>query len=155
MAAYLSRECEVIYANITSRDGRWSAAYAGPATMKAPAELLEAIAEVPEAQAMWDVLTSQNRFAFCFRLSSVKTEAGRQKNIARVVDTLSRGETPYSQKAHPALSDPKKRSSSKKSTAQNVRAIAKRSASPLVQPAKIEEGTRRSKRLKPSSLPTE
>ena len=43
-------------------DGRWDAAYAGPATRQAPDDLAAAIAAEPDAQAMFDVLTSTNRY---------------------------------------------------------------------------------------------
>lgn len=85
-------------------DGRWDAAYAGQATMEAPEELGAAIAAVPEAQAMWEILTKHNRFAICYRLQALKTEAGRQKRIAATVAMLARGETlhPQKQRAVPA-----------------------------------------------------
>ena len=53
-------------------DGRWGAAYAGPATRQAPDDLAAAIAAEPEAQAMFDVLTSANRFALIHRVESMK-----------------------------------------------------------------------------------
>ena len=78
-------------------DGRWDAAYS-QAGLDPPADLTAAIAGNPDAQAMWDILTRQNKFALCFRLSSVKTQAGREKSIQRVVDMLARGDTPHPQK---------------------------------------------------------
>ena len=53
-------------------DGRWDAAYAGPATRQAPDDLAAAIAAEPDAQAMFDVLTSANRFALIHRVESMK-----------------------------------------------------------------------------------
>ena len=79
-------------------DGRWDAAYAGPATIETPTELSTAIAANPEAQAMWDILTKQNRYALCFRLHAVKTHAGRRKRIDTFVDMLAKGETYHPQK---------------------------------------------------------
>lgn len=76
-------------------DGRWQAAYPNSANMELPAELLEAVAAVPEAQAMLLRLTAQNRFALGFRLMKIKTEAVRQRKIGEVVDMLARGETFY------------------------------------------------------------
>ena len=66
--------------------------------MEPPPELMAAIAAVPEAQAQWDILTKTNKFAICFRLASLKTEAGRQKRLAAFVDMLTRGETLHPQK---------------------------------------------------------
>ncbi|MEO7146785.1 MAG: YdeI/OmpD-associated family protein [Terrimesophilobacter sp.] len=82
-------------------DGRWERAYTGPATAEAPADLLAAIAAAPKAQAMYDVLTSQNRFALYFRLSQLKTAAARQRKIAGFVEQLVRHELPYPQKKMP------------------------------------------------------
>jgi uncharacterized protein YdeI (YjbR/CyaY-like superfamily) len=82
-------------------DGRWDAAYEGPATAQTPADLLAAIAAVPEAQAMYDVLTSQNRYALYHRLTAVKGEAARQRRIESFVAMLARGETPYPQARRP------------------------------------------------------
>jgi len=82
-------------------DGRWEAAYAGQATAEVPADLAAAIAAVPEAQAMFDVLTSVNRYALIYRTNSVKQESTRQKKIAGFVDMLARHEAPYPQKKRP------------------------------------------------------
>ncbi len=83
-------------------DGRWEKAYAGPAAAEVPADLAAAIAAVPEAQAMFDVLTSQNRFALIHRLGQLKTDAGRQRRIADFVEMLARHETPYPQQKKPS-----------------------------------------------------
>jgi uncharacterized protein YdeI (YjbR/CyaY-like superfamily) len=83
-------------------DGRWEAAYAGSATAEVPADLLAAIATEPRAQAMFDVLTSQNRYALIFRLADVKRPETRARRIERFVDMLAKGETPYPQKRQPA-----------------------------------------------------
>ena len=82
-------------------DGRWEAAYAGPATAKAPEDLLAAIAAVPKAQAMYEVLNSQNRYALFFRLSTLKTPAARERRIQAFVQMLAAGETPYPQRRSP------------------------------------------------------
>jgi uncharacterized protein YdeI (YjbR/CyaY-like superfamily) len=82
-------------------DGRWEAAYAGPASTVVPEDLLAAIAEVPAAQAWFEVLTSQNRFTIVYRINSAKRPETRARNIAKFVDQLSRGELPYPQKRRP------------------------------------------------------
>ena len=87
--------------DLAKADGRWEAAYAGPATAQVPADLLAAIAEVPEAQAMYDVLNSQNRYALFFRLSTLKTPAARERKITAFVRMLAAGETPYPQRRSP------------------------------------------------------
>lgn len=82
-------------------DGRWEAAYAGPADSVVPDDLAAAIAAVPEAQAMFDVLTSQNRFALILRTNSVKRAETRARKIAGFVEMLARNEAPYPQKKRP------------------------------------------------------
>ena len=82
-------------------DGRWDAAYAGQATAEMPPDLAAAIAAVPEAQAMFDVLTRVNRFALIYRTNSAKRPETRSKRIAGFVEMLAGGETPYPQKKRP------------------------------------------------------
>lgn len=83
------------------QDGRWERAYAGPATAVVPEDLRAAIAANPAAQAMFDVLTSQNRFALIYRLGTVKRAEARERKIAEFVAMLSRGETFYPQRRRP------------------------------------------------------
>lgn len=82
-------------------DGRWEAAYDGPADATVPDDLAEAIATDPEAQAMFGVLTSQNRFAMIGRLASIKRQETRERVISEYVEMLARHETPYPQKRKP------------------------------------------------------
>lgn len=83
-------------------DGRWEIAYGGQATAEVPPDLAAAIAAVPAAQAMFDVLTSVNRYALIYRTISVKQAATRERKIAGFVEMLARGETPFPQKRKPA-----------------------------------------------------
>ena len=83
-------------------DGRWEVAYAGPATAEIPADLTEALAARPEAQAMFENLTSQNRFAVLHRLGAAKRQETRARRIEQYVDMLARGETFYPQRKRSA-----------------------------------------------------
>jgi uncharacterized protein YdeI (YjbR/CyaY-like superfamily) len=83
-------------------DGRWDAAYAPPSEAEVPADLAAAIAAVPAAQAMFDVLTKTNRFALIMRVNGVKRAETRERKIAEFVAMLARHETPHPQKARPA-----------------------------------------------------
>jgi uncharacterized protein YdeI (YjbR/CyaY-like superfamily) len=83
-------------------DGRWGAAYAGAATAEVPVDLAEALAARPEAQAMFDALTSQNRFAVLHRLGAAKRPETRARRIEQYVDMLTRGETFYPQRKRSA-----------------------------------------------------
>jgi uncharacterized protein YdeI (YjbR/CyaY-like superfamily) len=79
-------------------DGRWDAAYAGPASIEVPADLSAALAAEPCAQAMFDILTSQNRYAVRYRISDAKRPGTRARRIDQFVAMLARGETVYPQK---------------------------------------------------------
>jgi uncharacterized protein YdeI (YjbR/CyaY-like superfamily) len=83
-------------------DGRWQAAYAGQATRQPPDDLVAAIAAEPDAQAMFEVLTSANRFALIHRVESMKRAESRARKISEMVEMLARGDTLYPQKvSHP------------------------------------------------------
>ena len=82
-------------------DGRWDAAYAGPAAAEYPADLAEALAASPRAKAMWDVLTSQNRYAITYRVGQAKRPETRARKIGEFVAMLERGETIHPQQARP------------------------------------------------------
>lgn len=79
-------------------DGRWDAAYAGPAGIEVPDDLAAALSAEPEAQAMFDILTSQNRYAVLYRIGSAKRSDTRARRIEQFVAMLARGETVYPQK---------------------------------------------------------
>lgn len=80
------------------RDGRWEAAYAGPANIEVPADLSAALAEEPLARAMFEILTSQNRYAILHRVNEAKRSETRARRIQKFVAMLVRGETLYPQK---------------------------------------------------------
>ncbi|MGA9876566.1 MAG: YdeI/OmpD-associated family protein [Solirubrobacteraceae bacterium] len=79
-------------------DGRWDAAYAGQATIGVPPDLADALSAEPAAQAMFDILTSQNRYSVLFRIHSAKRADTRSRRIEQFVAMLARGETPHPQK---------------------------------------------------------
>jgi uncharacterized protein YdeI (YjbR/CyaY-like superfamily) len=79
-------------------DGRWEAAYAGPATIEIPPDLTEALAAEPKAQAMFETLSSQNRYAILYRIATAKRADTRARRIGEFVAMLARGETVHPQK---------------------------------------------------------
>jgi uncharacterized protein YdeI (YjbR/CyaY-like superfamily) len=79
-------------------DGRWEAAYAGPASIEVPPDLAEALAGEPKAQAMFETLNSQNRYAVLYRIASAKRADTRARKIEQFVAMLARGETVHPQK---------------------------------------------------------
>jgi len=76
-------------------DGRWEAAYAGPATIEVPADLQQALEAHPEAKAMFAGLNSRNRYAILYRLQTAKRPDTRRRRIETFVAMLARGETLY------------------------------------------------------------
>jgi uncharacterized protein YdeI (YjbR/CyaY-like superfamily) len=86
-------------------DGRWDAAYGGPATIEVPTDLAAALAAAPKALAMFGTLRSQNRYAILYRIATAKGADTRARRIERFVAMLDRGETIYPEKPR---RDPKK-----------------------------------------------
>ncbi len=80
-------------------DGRWAAAYSGPAGIEVPAELSDALAAEPQAQALWSQLNGQNRYAILHRIVTAVKPETRSRRVAQYVAMLARGETPYPQKS--------------------------------------------------------
>jgi uncharacterized protein YdeI (YjbR/CyaY-like superfamily) len=78
-------------------DGRWEAAYAGPASIEVPDDLLAALSADPRAQAMFETLTSANRYAILYRIGNAKKSETRSRRIAQFVEMLARGETIHPQ----------------------------------------------------------
>jgi uncharacterized protein YdeI (YjbR/CyaY-like superfamily) len=83
-------------------DGRWEAAYAGPASIEVPPELVAALNSEPKAKAMFAILNSQNRYAILHRIATAKREDTRARRIEQFVAMLARGETIYPQKRAPS-----------------------------------------------------
>jgi uncharacterized protein YdeI (YjbR/CyaY-like superfamily) len=79
-------------------DGRWEAAYAGPASIEVPDDLAAALEAEPRAQELFGRLTSRNRYAILYGVTTAKRPDTRAKRIAESVAMLARGETPYPQK---------------------------------------------------------
>ncbi len=79
-------------------DGRWESAYAGAATIEVlPGDLAAALAANPRARAMFELLTSQNRYAVLYRIGTAKRAETRARRVATFVAMLARGETVYPQ----------------------------------------------------------
>jgi uncharacterized protein YdeI (YjbR/CyaY-like superfamily) len=62
-------------------DGRWGAAYPGPATAHVPDDLAAALAAQPKAKTMFTRLTSQNRYAILHRIEAGKRPEARARKI--------------------------------------------------------------------------
>jgi uncharacterized protein YdeI (YjbR/CyaY-like superfamily) len=79
-------------------DGRWDAAYAGQGSMEVPEDLAYALGANPPAQAMFEVLTSANRYSILYRIGTAKKAETRSRRIEQFVEMLARGETLHPQR---------------------------------------------------------
>jgi uncharacterized protein YdeI (YjbR/CyaY-like superfamily) len=79
------------------RDGSWEKAYAGAATIEVPDDLAAALAAQPQAAATFARLTSQNRYAILYRLSTATRAETRSRRLDQYVAMLARGESIYPQ----------------------------------------------------------
>jgi uncharacterized protein YdeI (YjbR/CyaY-like superfamily) len=75
-------------------DGRWEAAYAPASAREIPDELQSALDASPKAAAAFAELDSQTRYAIVYRIQSGKRQETRDRNTAKFVAMLERGETP-------------------------------------------------------------
>jgi uncharacterized protein YdeI (YjbR/CyaY-like superfamily) len=78
-------------------DGRWQIAYAGSAGSEVPPDLVQALAGEPKAQAMFERLSRQNRYAILYRIATAKRADTRARRIRQFVAMLARGETIHPQ----------------------------------------------------------
>lgn len=79
-------------------DGRWDAAYEGPARSQVPDDLAAALEAEPRAKALFEMLTRLNRYTILYRVQDAKRPQTRSRRIAEFVAMLARGETPHPQK---------------------------------------------------------
>ena len=87
-------------------DGRWDAAYGTSKTIQVPDDLRAALDASPAASEFFSTLSSQNRFAILFRIGQAKKQETRDRNIAKFVEQLERGETLYPQRQNPRRAKP-------------------------------------------------
>ena len=67
----------------------------GSAAAEPHPDFLAALAKNPAAQATYETLSAQNRFAIYFRLHQAKRPETVTRNIEKFIDMLARGETFY------------------------------------------------------------
>jgi uncharacterized protein YdeI (YjbR/CyaY-like superfamily) len=76
-------------------DGRWDAAYDASSSAVVPEELQRALDASPAAAAAFATLNSVNRTAMVHRIQVAKRAETRQRNAAKFVAMLERGEQLY------------------------------------------------------------
>jgi uncharacterized protein YdeI (YjbR/CyaY-like superfamily) len=74
-------------------DGRWDAAYAGQRSITVPDDLAEALAADPGAADFFATISSINRYAILYRISTVKRPETRARKIAHFVQMLAEHKT--------------------------------------------------------------
>lgn len=75
-------------------DGRWERAYAASTDAQPHPDFLAALEADESAKEFYATLNAQNRFAVYYRIHALKTDEGRARAIARMVERLGRGEKP-------------------------------------------------------------
>jgi uncharacterized protein YdeI (YjbR/CyaY-like superfamily) len=76
-------------------DGRWDAAYDGPATATVPDDLQAALDANRPAAEFFAGLDKQNRYAILHRVQTAVKPETRARRIAKLVEQLARGEKLY------------------------------------------------------------
>jgi len=79
-------------------EGRWQSAYASSTGIEVPPDLANALRSNSRARAMFESLTSRNRYAVLYRIQTAKRADTRARRIEQFVAMLARGETVYPQK---------------------------------------------------------
>lgn len=74
-------------------DGRWEAAYPGPATATVPPDLQAALDADPEAGAFFATLSGTNRYAILFQIHDAKRPETRARRIEKYVAMCRAGTT--------------------------------------------------------------
>jgi len=75
------------------RDGRWDRAYCSSSVSEVPEDLQHALELSPHAQAFFNTLKRDNRYAILFRIQTAVKAETRVRRIAQFVAMLERAET--------------------------------------------------------------
>jgi len=78
------------------KNGRWDAAYDSPRGATVPSDFQAALDANPRAAEFFKTLDGANRYAFLFRIQTVKKAETRARKVAKFIGMLERGE-----KIHP------------------------------------------------------
>lgn len=90
------REAGLAAVTQAKASGTWDKAYAGSASIEVPEDFAAALSGNAKAEAFFATLNRQNRYAFLYRVGTVKKAETRQRKIAQYVEMLAKGE-----KLHP------------------------------------------------------
>jgi uncharacterized protein YdeI (YjbR/CyaY-like superfamily) len=74
-------------------DGRWDSAYAPQSRAAVPPDLQRALDGDPAAKAFFETLTGGRRYAFLYRLTTIKRPETRARRVEQYVEMLREGRT--------------------------------------------------------------
>ncbi len=74
-------------------DGRWTAAYAGQASMSVPDDLLALLHDHPTAAAAFEAMSRSERYSVLYRLARLTTPEGRERRLTLLLHSLQ-GDSP-------------------------------------------------------------
>jgi uncharacterized protein YdeI (YjbR/CyaY-like superfamily) len=75
-------------------DGRREAAYAGQATIGVSEDLVTALRADPRAEAMFEMLTTANRYAILYRIGIARRPVTRSRRLGQFVELRPGGDRP-------------------------------------------------------------
>lgn len=75
------------------KDGRWDRAYAGPATIQVPDDLVERLSAVPAAKSFFEGLNKRNRYTVLWSIETASPQ-NRKKRVDALVQMLATGNLP-------------------------------------------------------------
>ncbi|KAI9841091.1 MAG: hypothetical protein M1837_000995 [Sclerophora amabilis] len=111
------RSAGVAAVEAAKADGRWERAYAGPATVTVPDDLVTALAAEPAAASFFEGMNKTDRYAVLWRIQTASLKS-RAKRIEALVQMLAEGKRPGAP-AKPAVK-PKKNAEMNKSNARRA-----------------------------------
>jgi uncharacterized protein YdeI (YjbR/CyaY-like superfamily) len=93
IAAKRMRPAGQAQVDAAKQDGRWAAAYEPQSRATVPEDFQQALDRNPAAKAFFETLKGVNRYAFLYRIQSVKRPETRQRKIEQFVAMLAEGRT--------------------------------------------------------------
>jgi uncharacterized protein YdeI (YjbR/CyaY-like superfamily) len=80
------------------QNGLWDKAYESQSTASMPDDFAAELARNAKAQAFYETLNRQNKYAILFRIHNAKKQETREKRIQQFIAMLENGESLYPQK---------------------------------------------------------
>ena len=87
------RQAGLAEVEAAKEDGRWERAYSASSVMEVPEDFRAALERDAKAKAFFDGLGKTKRYAFLWRITTVKREETRRRKIVEFVGLLAEGKT--------------------------------------------------------------